>query len=202
MEMTNEKANETLLHSCGVIYKLLRVLFHVVWIVSLVGLVLIALDALTPLSGLVTNNDLKLGPLEMHLREAYIPPLSSLYLPLAIRILCGGLIGCMILRRLKKVFKPMSEGAAFGGSVSREIKALAWTVLAGGFVSDFVRTFIGWTTLSAYDLSKLLSEEMVSSWTISFDSRLGYVLVFALLWLLSYVFRYGETLQQLSDETL
>ena len=52
------------------------------------------------------------------------------------------------------------------------------------------------------DLHLLLLSEKITPVNFRYKIELGFLLVCAILLLLSYVFRYGEELQRLSDETL
>ena len=53
-----------------------------------------------------------------------------------------------------------------------------------------------------YDLPGLLISDKITHISGMFNVDLTFVIYWAILLLLSYVFRYGEQLQQLSDETL
>ena len=56
--------------------------------------------------------------------------------------------------------------------------------------------------MKAYDLHLLLLSEKISHVEFMFVFDLSFLVVYGVLLLLSYIFRYGEELQQLSDETL
>ena len=57
-------------------------------------------------------------------------------------------------------------------------------------------------TVFVYDLPSLLISEKIVHVDGMFRVDLTFLVYWAILLLLSYVFRYGEQLQQLSDETL
>ena len=57
-------------------------------------------------------------------------------------------------------------------------------------------------TIFVYDLPGLMISEKITHITGNFKVDLSFLIYWAILLLLSYVFRYGEGLQQLSDETL
>ena len=54
----------------------------------------------------------------------------------------------------------------------------------------------------AFDLPSLLISEKITHITVSPNYDPTFLIYSAILLLLSYVFRYGQELQQLSDETL
>ena len=57
-------------------------------------------------------------------------------------------------------------------------------------------------TVFVFDLPALLISEKIVHIGSMFSVDLTFLIYWAILLLLSYVFRYGEELQQLSDETL
>ena len=57
-------------------------------------------------------------------------------------------------------------------------------------------------TVFVYDLPGLLISHKITHVGGMFQVDLTFLIYWAILLLLSYVFRYGEELQQLSDETL
>ena len=57
-------------------------------------------------------------------------------------------------------------------------------------------------TVFVFDLPALLVSEKIAHVGGLFEVDLSFLIYWAILMLLSYVFRYGEQLQQLSDETL
>lgn len=66
-------------------------------------------------------------------------------------------------------------------------------------VQEFAVQFI---FFRAVDLPSLIVGDKIASCKLDSITDLNFLLVFAVLLLLSYVFRYGEELQQQSDETL
>ena len=104
---------------------------------------------------------------------------------------------------LKKVFHPMEQGSPFDGTVSREIRKVAWIQLGWWIFGITAGNAMYYAMFyKSVDLPSLFSPDKVVSCKFSPDMDVKSILVFALLMLLSYVFRYGEELQKLSDETL
>ena len=90
----------------------------------------------------------------------------------------------------------------FDLSVSNHIKKLAKYILAGGIVFNILEVcrVLYFKQILNFDL--LFNTKYVTQ--INFDIRLhlSFLIFAALIYLLSYIFRYGQELQQLSDETL
>ena len=90
----------------------------------------------------------------------------------------------------------------FDVRVSNHIKNLAKYILAGGIVFNILEVcrVLYFKQILNFDL--LFNTKYVTQ--INFDIRLhlSFLVFAALIYLLSYIFRYGQELQQLSDETL
>lgn len=90
----------------------------------------------------------------------------------------------------------------FDVSVANHIKKLAKYILAGGIVFNILEVcrVLYFKQILNFDL--LFNTKYVTQ--INFDIRLhlSFLVFAALIYLLSYIFRYGQELQQLSDETL
>lgn len=90
----------------------------------------------------------------------------------------------------------------FDVHVANHIKKLAKYILAGGIVFNILEVcrVLYFKQILNFDL--LFNTKYVTQ--INFDIRLhlSFLIFAALIYLLSYIFRYGQELQQLSDETL
>lgn len=102
----------------------------------------------------------------------------------------------------RKILKPMAEGNPFAPCVSKEIRKLAFASLALGVIRngmEFVETL---GAVSIFDLNRLIQNSQIQAVTVNSRFDMTFVLAFFVLLLVSYIFRYGEELQTLSDETL
>lgn len=106
------------------------------------------------------------------------------------------------IKVLKEIFSPMASGLPFQGSVSKAIRKMAWIVLIYGAIGTVVKSITSRLLYQLLDIPSLFSPGKVSACSISIKSSGNFVVVFVLLILLSRIFKYGEELQQLSDETL
>lgn len=109
---------------------------------------------------------------------------------------------CFVLRVVRRILEPMSQGQPFRENVADDIKKLAWICLIGGLVVEIVKTVGIALQLGRQDLMVYFNPAMVSKVEVEYSFSTWYIWVFALLMLMSHVFRYGQQLQQLSDETL
>lgn len=90
----------------------------------------------------------------------------------------------------------------FDVRVANHIKKLAKYILAGGIVFNILEVCRVMYFKQIINFDLLFNPKYVTQ--IKFDIRieLSFLIFAALIYLLSYIFRYGQELQQLSDETL
>ena len=146
-----------------------------------------------------------IGYLELTVAEAYAPDKWLVLLQAAITLL----VGCRLMyegRRgvgyIREILLPMKEEKPFDTSVSTNLKKLAKLSITLGILYNIIILSEQAMTVFAYDLPALLVSEKIARVTGMFSVDLTFLVYWAILLLLSYVFRYGEELQQLSDETL
>ena len=105
------------------------------------------------------------------------------------------------LNLLHRVLVPMREGRPFDGSVSVTLRKLGWVTLFGGLGVELLSWAVSLLTLRLYDFSEIFLPEVVTGYTVNIPLGGGLIAPVVVL-LLSHVFKYGEQLQKLSDETL
>lgn len=110
-------------------------------------------------------------------------------------------IGCAcVLRVLKNVVGPMKEGRPFAESVSRDLRRLGWiSIVCGVAVNIF--DGIG-KDLVAKALTEFDALGQGAAVSVSHGLNVTFFVAAAFCFLFSFVFRYGNELQELSDETL
>lgn len=114
-----------------------------------------------------------------------------------------GLIGFVLaIRNIRKILAPMKQALPFDASVATGFRNLGFLCIADGILNVFSQYFLDGSIIRAYDLQQLfLSGKILSvSYRLSFD--FSFLLTALVFFGLSWVFRYGQELQQLSDETL
>ena len=154
----------------------------------------------------VTESTISFGNVTFRLSEQYAPTdtiqIKSIMISILSAIVLVGIIfyGLSIL---KKILRPMKEGRPFDVSVSDGIRKLGYAVLAGGLIRYVTQVLTDYMFRERYELLRsLFKEGAVEHMQVTYSFSIGFLFVALLLFLLSYVFRYGEELQRQSDETL
>lgn len=188
-------------------FKVLHILLKVAAVTCLVGLGIIAVGFLFNLDPSMIGEgyeNIELGVLEFSLAEAYAPDerLVLIYLAgmivaaLVLVLFCSKAIKCVL-----EMLDPMTEGKPFAGVISANLKKLAVYIIIMGVgvnLVDLVDTMV----CSGHLLKLLAASEVFNRVTVHYEIDLSFLVTPGVLFLLSYIFRYGEELQQLSDETL
>lgn len=145
------------------------------------------------------------GFLEFTVAESYAPDKWLLLLQAAITLL----VSCRLMyegRRgvgyIREILLPMKEGKPFDTIVSTNLKKLAKLSIVIGILYNIIILSEQVMSVFVYDLPGLLISEKITHVGGMFNADPSFLVYWAILLLLSYVFRYGEELQQLSDETL
>lgn len=129
------------------------------------------------------------------------PILGQAAAELALSLACLVIVQRMI-KCVRSILRPMTQGAPFESSVSTNLKRLAGYILFLGIGLNCRETISRLLLVKAFDLTRLLASDHITQLTFHYQFNIGFVIVSAAFLLLSYIFRYGEELQQLSDETL
>lgn len=106
------------------------------------------------------------------------------------------------IRIIRKILKPMKEGRPFDTDVSASLKTLARIVLFGSILVTILNAAGDFFVMQSVDLTQFFNQDVVNHLDIRIHFDLTYLLFAGVLYLLSYIFRYGEELQKQSDETL
>ena len=108
---------------------------------------------------------------------------------------------CYGIQLLRKVLALVSQQRPFSGT-SRILTKLGWVSLCVALIQNVTDWAIQRQANFGYQLSKLFLGSSITN--VSFQHQLDstFLVVAAVVFILSGVFRYGEELQQLSDETL
>ena len=145
------------------------------------------------------------GFLELTVAENYAPDKWMILLQAAITLA----VSCRLLydgRRgvgyIREILNPMKEEKPFDSIVSTNLKKLAKLSINLGIFYNIIILSEQVLAVFVYDLPGLLLSEKITHVGGMFNIDLTFLIYWAILLLLSYVFRYGEQLQQLSDETL
>lgn len=189
-------------------FKVFNTLLNIAGIVMLVGLAIIGAAFLFDLDpALVGNgyNTVDIGFMKLQIADAYAPDPHHVLKVLAVQMVLA-LVVCIVARLcikcIRGILQPMVENQPFDSTISTNLKKLAKYTLILGITVNIIQAFSTGVLVFGYDLHLLLLSEKIPHLEFQFSFDLTFLLVAAVFLLMSYVFHYGEELQQLSDETL
>lgn len=191
-----------------IFFKVQEIIIKICIVALLVGLGIIAaglLFDLDPYSIGTGYASLDIGGLELELAPAYAPEERFVLLLVAAEMALA--LVCMFLLRpcvkiVREILQPMREGKPFHVSVSENLKKLAKRSIVLCVPVNCIEIVTATIYILGFDLAGLLVGEKITHVTYNAEFDLTFLIVAAVLYLLSCVFRYGEELQQLSDETV
>ncbi len=200
---------EKLTKTARVLHKIVRILYRlgiVGTIVTAVALVLITLLPADSLRQAVSSADMtiELGTAELHLSRI-LEPIGDirLFLCAVFGVATASLaLSVCALKLVLRILRLMADGRPFDGTVSANFKRLGWVTLAGVAVHYVMDGVDAAMDVSMFDLDQIFRPDMVKGVTIQNTDSLSCLLIPIMMFLLSYVFRYGGELQRQSDETL
>lgn len=190
------------------VFEIVHIVFGALAIACIVGVALIAVAYILKLDPDMIGTGYEtfdIGFLELTVSDAYAPDKWLVLLQAAITLL----VSCRLMydgRRgvgyIREILLPMKEEKPFDSVVSTNLKKLARLSINLGILYNIIILSEQIMTVFVFDLPSLLVGEKITHVSGMFNVDLTFVIYWAILLLLSYVFRYGEALQQLSDETL
>ncbi len=191
--------------NAALIGKVMKVLRGIVFGAGCAVLVFTVLAAILPLPITqlmdTANFTLDLGDVKLWISPDSVPPVNRFIVVLTLlHALTEMVFLWVVLGMLMKIFGAMAEGRPFAGAET--IRKLAWVYLGfsiGSTVLGYAAEVMQYTT---YHLPELLISEKIISCTLETVIDVKFLFIFAVLLMLSYVFRYGEELQRQDDETL
>ena len=192
----------------------LDVLFKILQVIIVVGLIasciimiaLTVVNRMNPdvLSGAV-NYSFTMGPASVELTPEQTPDFAAV-LPLGwVAFALSGTAALAVwfcLKYIRDILKPMKQGNPFHSEVVKDFKKLAWVVMITGIVRNIVNWVGTGIAVAQWNLAELANVAGIQSVQVNVDFEFGFLVVFFGLLLMSYIFEYGTSLQQLSDETL
>jgi len=152
---------------------------------------------------------LDIGPITIKLAESYSPEDNNMVLVNAWIVMgIATVVGIAVyyaFGQVRKILQPMSEGNPFHPTVSMNIRKIAYVSIVVGIVAnivEFFKTLNAIKMIEKLNLLEFVQNGSIQSITTNFNIDLTFLVVFFILLLMSYIFRYGEELQQQVDETL
>ena len=190
------------------VFEIAHIVFGALAIASIVGVALIAAAYVLKLDPTFIGTDYEkfdVGYLELEVAPAFAPgkwlilAQAALTLLVSCRLFYDGRRGVGYVR---EILKPMIEEKPFDSIVSTNLKKLAKLAIVIGILVNIIILSEQLMAVFVYNLPGLLISEKITHVTGMFKIDLTFLIYWAILMLLSYVFQHGEQLQQLSDETL
>ena len=190
------------------VLEIAHIVFGALAIACIVGVILIAVAYVLKLDPSMIGTgyeNFDIGFLELTVAESFAPDKWMILLQAAITLA----VSCRLMydaRRgvgyIREILNPMKEEKPFDSVVSTNLKKLAKLSIHLGILGNIIILSEQILTVFVYDLPGLLISEKITHVGGMFQVDLTFLIYWAILLLLSYVFRYGEELQQLSDETI
>lgn len=191
------------------ISRIAQICFTIVIIMCAVALVLTLLIPLLSGESIASymsgTNSLYFSGLEIELAENTAINYNLTYIQTLVVLAMGGVsvfIASRACRCIRAILHPMTLGQPFDNAVSTNLKKLSNLTIWMGVATNLTILVDSVITMFAYNMSNIMNPEVVTGINMHCNLDLTFLLYFAILRLLSYVFRYGQELQQLSDETL
>ena len=190
--------------------KFFKVLQKIVWIaVTVVLCVLAVLTAVSLIDGNAligeVNATVDFGALSFEMMQ--MPAYSNAQMlwyawGCAAVMLLFALITHRGLKVLRKILAPMEQGNPFDPQIAHEIKKLANLTLVFGILQNIVNGVEATLLRHSDAVAQLMESGLIRSVSVNYTLDCGFIVVYLILLLISYIFAYGAKLQQLSDETV
>ena len=172
-------------------------------------IVLLIFSILVPLLGekIFASGSLtaELGFVKLHLAPEYQGITAMVKIYTVVSLLCG-CVGCAmfayICSLVRQILAPMKEGRPFEKQVCADIRKIAWAILIGGGINEILKLIEQVFVIKALPMDRLFSADAIASREYTFQIDGSFVLLFFVIMFLSYIFSYGQSLQQEADETV
>ena len=178
-------------------------------ILRVVGVVLIVFAILVLVLGEKMYDSstisLDLDFVKLYLSEEYgqVTGLMQVYTVLGlltVSVVCFA--ACYGLKYLRKILASMKVCRPFEAEIPACLQKIAWVVLGCGALVQVVGVIESVLLVKIYPLEQILVSDAIEKIEYVNVVDFTFVIIFAILMLLSYIFAYGQTLQRESDETL
>jgi hypothetical protein len=190
------------------VFNVLEILAKIAFVGIIVGLVIIAVGFMFDLDPDAIGTGygaVEVGSLKLDLAEDAVPNKKLILLQVAIEMAASLFVVFIMIRGIRcirGILQPMMDGTPFFQGVGQRLKTLAIYCFILGAAVNVVQIVSTTMMVMGFDLENLLLNDKIKHVTINTTLDATFLLTGALLLLLSYIFQYGQQLQQLSDETL
>lgn len=191
-----------------IVFKIAEVTLKIAFVACLVciGIVIVGkvFDLPDEMIGSV-DQLLEFGPLTLTVAEAYTPDFDRMLIQAAAMLALGAVcsfIGIMSVKAIRGILAPMKEGKPFASEVSKNLRKLGWLSLILGVAVQVMEAISLYSLFIVQNIDALLISEKITHVDVNVSFDPSVLIIPAVFFLLAYVFKYGEQLQTLSDETL
>lgn len=195
---------ENIMKSTKLVHKILGILFWALVVACIVFVfVVLCTVAFIDDEAVVKAPLIMLGDYTLNVDQEYTGAQlrGMLWLSLADIILFGVLFGYGI-RIVQGILEPMTQGRPFNTAVSDGLNKLSYVVLIFGIAGLIFGIAFGFAYDNIINTMPTFPADVVESHSLRTVPDVQFVVWFLLIRLFRRIFIYGETLQQLSDETL
>ena len=191
-----------------VVFKIADVMLKIAFVACLVciGIVVVgkAFDLPDEMIGNV-DQLLEFGPLTLTVADSFTPDFDRMLIQAAAMLALGAacsFIGILCVKTVRAILAPMKEGKPFASEISKNLRKLGWLSLILGVAVQVMEAVSLFSLFIVQDMEALLISEKITHVDVNASFDLSVLIIPAVFFLLAYVFKYGEQLQTLSDETL
>ena len=150
-------------------------------------------------------NILDIGFLELEVAEAFAPGKHRVLVIGAVDMAMSvilALLGRSCVASVRRLLAPMKEGQPFASEISKNLRKLGWLSLILGVAVQVMEAVSLYSLFIVQNMDALLISEKITHVDVNVSFDPSFLIIPAVFFLLAYVFKYGEQLQTLSDETL
>ena len=148
---------------------------------------------------------LNLDFIKFYLSEHFVLGTEHFKIYLLLLIIPGG-ITCFavfyISTLIRKLLAPMKNGRPFESGAAEHLKKIGWIILVNGVIKEAFAVAAQMLSVKVYGLEDFFTSPSIERTEFIYTYDINFILVACAIFLLSYIFKYGQQLQQESDETL
>ena len=195
-----------------IVFKIAEIMLKIAFVACLVciGIVVVGkvFDLPDEMIGTV-DQLLEFGPLTLTVADAYTPDFDSMLIQAAAMLALGAgcsFLGILCVKAIRAILAPMKDGKPFASETSKNLRKLGWLglviCLILGAAVQVMEAISLLTLFIVQKMDTLLISDKISHVNVNISFDPSFLIIPAVFFLLAYVFKYGEQLQTLSDETL
>ena len=148
---------------------------------------------------------LDLDFIKLYLTDEYQTITTSMRLYICIGLVSSSLL-CFVMDYsasvARQILRPMKDGRPFSEEVSPNLRKMALVVLIGGAAAQLLGIAERALAVYAFPMDQIFDSAAIAKSEYVFIMDFNFVLIACVILFLSYIFTYGQKLQQESDETL